>query len=68
LQSAGECLHLQPLRAGSFFASTAAVMMTAQVAAAAPQMPAAETNSADHPQSGASYTPIIAAATRPARS
>jgi len=43
-------------------------MMTAQVAAAAPQMPAAETNSADHPQSGASYTPIIAAATRPARS
>jgi hypothetical protein len=31
--------------------------VSAQVAAAEPQVPAAETNSADHPQSGAGYGP-----------
>jgi hypothetical protein len=59
--------HLRAARAGWFLMSTAAVTMTAQVAAAEPPLPAAETNSGDRPQPGSGYSPDYSGgdATRP---
>jgi Putative MetA-pathway of phenol degradation len=50
--------RLQAIRAAWFFASTAAVIaVTAKLAFAEPQAPAAASNVADSPQSGSGYSP-----------